>query len=122
MTTAFDAFGYEDLRTYLQNNWNWLAFVDGGGTEQLRWDLNNNNNVSWTNGPSTNPLTAEITVTGQDLVDAGGTLPITLVQTEVFKNSSATTRLGHDTHTEATFEATADEVVFTHDYEMPPIN
>lgn len=119
--SQFDSTGFEDLRTYLQNNWAFIALLDDTGTEALRWDANNNANVTWASGPGANPLTAELTVTGQDLIDAGQTLPVTLASTEAYKTSSATTRMGADPMTNATFEAPEDEAVITHDYEMPPI-
>jgi hypothetical protein len=121
MPTEFESFGYEDLRTYLQNNWNWIAVVDDGNTEQLRWDVDANANTSWTSGPASNPLTAELTITGQDIVDAGGSLPVTLNRTETYKSSGATTRTSTDTFTGATLETTNDQVIISHDYEMPQI-
>ena len=121
MSSPFNAAGNEDLRGYVQSNWNHIAIIDDGGTEQLRWDVDANSNTSWTSGPSSNPLTAELVVTGQDLVDAGTSLPVTLKKTESYKSSSATIVMGDDTMTDATLEATGDEVTISHDYEIPQI-
>lgn len=119
--TEFDAYGYEDLRQYLQNNWNYIAVLDSGGTEHLRWDVAANSNASFTSGPTNNPLTAELTITGSDLQNAGATLPVTLDTTETYKSSGASSRTSHDPFTDATLEASGDQVVITHDYEMPQI-
>jgi len=119
--TQFDSAGFEDLRTYLQNNWAFIAVLDDAGAEQLRWDVAANSSASFTSGASSNPLTAELTVTGQDIQDAGGTLPVTIKTTEVYKSGPASTRMGSDSMTDATLESSADEVVITHDYEMPPV-
>ena len=120
MPTQFNANGYADIRTYLQSNWNHIAIRDSGGTEQLRWEVDANPNTSWTSAPSGNPLTAELEVTGQDIVDAGGSLPVTLASTEAYQSASATTAMGSDTMTDATLEATGDTVTVTHEYEVPP--
>lgn len=120
MTNQFDAYGFEDLRTYLQNNWAYIAIIDDGGTEVLRWDANSNANITWTSGPSTNPLSAEIVITGQDIIDAGGTLPVTLASTETYMSSSATSRTSGDPIKDATLDQSGDEVTVNHDYSMPP--
>lgn len=117
----FNANGYEDLRNYLQTNWNHIAVVDDAGTEQLRWDVDANANTSFTSGPGTNPLTAELVITGQDIIDAGGSLPVTLSSTEAYKSGSATTIMASDTMTNATLEQDSDQVTITHDYQMPQI-
>lgn len=119
--TEFNSAGYEDLRTYLQNNWQFIAVLDDSGTEQLRWEIGVNTNTTWASGPNTNPLTAELTITGQDLIDAGATLPVTLASTEAYKSGTATTVMGSDPITDATVEASGDEVTISHDYEMPTI-
>lgn len=120
MTNQFESYGFEDLRTYLQNNWAYIAIVDDGGTEVLRWDANNNSNISWTSGPSTNPLSAEITITGQDIIDAGGSLPVTLARTETYMSSSATSRTSYDPISNATIDQDGDQVTVHHDYSLPP--
>jgi hypothetical protein len=120
MPSPFDASGNTDLREYIQNNWTHVAVVDSGGSEQLRWDVAANGNASWSSGSASNPLEATLTVTGQDIQDAGGSLPVTLSRTESYKSSGASTRMGADPYTDATLEAPADEVVVTHQIEVPP--
>lgn len=120
MSSPFDSDGNTDLREYIQANWPYVAVVDSGGTEQLRWDIAANGNASWSSGPSSNPLKATLTVTGQDIQDAGGSLPVTLARTESYKSSESSTRMGSDTHTDATLEAPLDKVVVTHTIELPP--
>jgi len=122
MASPFSADGYADLRSYIQNTWNWIAVLDDSGSEVLRWDISSNANAQWTSGPSGNPLTAELTITGQTLLDAGSTLPVTLASTEAYQASSATTLMGADSMTNATLEVDADQVTITHDYELPEQN
>ncbi|WP_139203561.1 hypothetical protein [Halorientalis persicus] len=118
--TQLDSYGFEDLRTYIQNNWAFIAVIDDASNEALRWDVAANANASWSSGPGSNPLTAELTVTGQDVIDAGGSLPITLTGTESYKSSSATTRTTHDPWSDATLEVAEDEVVISHNFRLPP--
>lgn len=116
--TEFSASGYDDLRAYVRNNWNWIAIVNSGGTEQARLDINNSTNVTILSDETGNPLSVEIEITGSEL---SGSLPQTLSSTEAFKSSSATTVMSSDTFTDATMEASNDTLTITHDYELPQI-
>ncbi|OYR94042.1 hypothetical protein DJ71_02345 [Halorubrum sp. E3] len=118
MANPFDNAGFEDLHTYIQNNWSFVAVVDDGGTEVLRWDVAANSNASWSGGSGSTPLTATLTVTGQDITDAGGSLPVTIDRTESYKTSGSSTRMCGDPFTNATLEAPADEVTITHEIEV----
>jgi len=118
--TQFEPHGFKDLRTYLQNNWQYIAVVDDTGSEVLRWDVAANGSASFTSGPTSNPLTTELIITGQDIVDAGGSLPITLERTETYTSATASTRTSTDTISSATLEHSADQVTISHDYRMPP--
>ena len=116
---TFSSSGYTDLRGYVKNNWNYIAVLDDTGTEQLRWDVLNNSNVTITSDATSNPLTAELSVTGQDIQDAGGSLPVTLAETQAYQGSATSTSMGSDTMTDATLEKSGDTVTITHNYELP---
>jgi hypothetical protein len=125
----YDAHGYDQVRSFVQSNWNWLAILDDSGTEHLRWDLTSNSNVTLESDATANPLEYTITITGQDLVDAGATLPVTLSEGELYETSSATTPIGQDSlrdgdgnATTATLEATSDTVDLTWTQAWPPQN
>lgn len=120
--------GYTDVRTYVYNNHNWLAIVDDTDTEQLRWDLNSNANVTEVAGPSTNPIEYEITVTGQDLVDAGATLPVTIERGKLYDSDTSSTPYSDNTLTDdsgnplsAQLGTVNDEVVATFTNEWPQV-
>jgi hypothetical protein len=121
----YDLHGYDQIRNYIQSNWNWLAILNDSGTELLRWDLTANANVTVVSDETSDPLEYTITVTGQDIVDAGYSLPQTLSNLELYETSGASTRVGGDTlrdsegnATTATMEATSDaiEVTFTQNW------
>jgi hypothetical protein len=124
---SYDAHGYDDLRSYAFNNHNWLAFVDDTGTELIRWDLQSNSNVTVVSDASSNPIEYDVEVTGQDLIDAGYSLPVTIEKLELHLTSSATTPLatqliedsdGNDTT--ATLEASTDTMGQTFQIPIPP--
>lgn len=119
MASAFDSAGNTDLREYIQANWTHVAVVDDTGTEQVRYNVTADSQTEWSSGSGTNPLTATITVTGSDIQNAGGTLPVTLTRTESYKSASATTRMAGDPYTDATLEAPNDELTITHNIEVP---
>lgn len=120
MTTAIESHGYEDLRSYVLNNWDFIAVVDDVGNEVLRWQVPDNTNTQILSSSGTNPVTIELTITGQDLQDAGNTLPVTLSQTEAFSSSTASTRFGYDSFSNVDVQVPNDEVVITHRYKLPP--
>ena len=118
---TFSSSGYEDLRGYVKNNWNYIAVLDKTGTEQLRWDILNNGNVTITSDETGNPLTVELEITGQDIQDAGGSIPVTLTETQAYQGSATSTPMGSDTMTDGSLEASGDTVTVTHNYELPEI-
>lgn len=123
----YDAYGYDQIRSHVQSTWNWLAILNDSGTELLRWDLTANANATLSSDATANPLEYTITVTGQDIVDAGGSLPETLSELELYESSAASTPVGQDSlrdsggnATTATLEAPSDTVDITFTQNWPP--
>ena len=124
----YNADGYDDLRQYIYDNYNWLAILNDSGTELLRWDLLSNSNVTVDSDATSNPIQYSITITGQDIVDAGGSLPQTLASQEIHKTAGSSTPFGSDvlrdstgTERSATLEATSDEVTVVFEQQAPQI-
>jgi hypothetical protein len=123
----YNAYGYELVRSYIKTNWSWLAILNDSGTELLRWNLTSNGNVTLSSDETSNPLEYTITITGQDLIDAGYSLPQTLSSGELYESDTASTAIGSDslrasdgTATTATLEAATDTVDLTWTQEWPP--
>lgn len=108
--------GFEDIRSYIQTNWPFIAIVDANGNEVTRIDVPNDARASWSSGSSTNPLEATITLTGSD---SDITLPVTIDTTESYKSSGATTVMGSDTFADATLQNSGDELTITHQISLP---
>lgn len=117
---AFETAGYTDLRNYIQNNWTFISLVDDGGSESIRLEVGVDTNTSWSSDSSSNPLEASLTITGSDIQNAGGTLPVTLTKSQSHKDGTTSTVLAEDTYTNATLEASNDELTVTHTIEIPP--
>jgi hypothetical protein len=119
MPTEIEAAGYENLRNYVQNNWDHIALANASGAELVRIDIPNDPRASFISGSGSNPLEAELIVTGQDIIDAGNQLPIQATRTEAYTSQSATTRMGYDPIADVTFEAPNDELTILHEYSLP---
>jgi len=114
--------GYRDIRTYMKNNWNWIGLVDDNGTVQRRYDILNSSSVTIINSETSNPLTVEIEVTGSDIENIGGSLPVTLQSTKFFKTNNSTTSMGSDSIADVELATSGDTVVVTAEYQSPIIN
>jgi hypothetical protein len=117
---AFESDGYADLRNYIQNNWTHISLVNDGGSESIRLEVGVDTNTSWSSDATSNPLEATLTITGSDIQNAGGSLPVTLTKSRSHKDSTTSTVLAEDTYTNATLEAANDELTVTHTIELPP--
>ena len=121
MASPFDSAGYEDVRSYIQSNWTHVALVDDDGNEVTRINITSDSRSSWSSGSGSNPLEATITVAGGDSdIDVQSNGTITIVQTESYRGNATSTRMAADPFTDATVEATNDEVTITHTIEHPP--
>lgn len=125
--TQYDSYGLGVLRSYAYNNFNWLSIENGSGSELLRWDLLSNGNVTVDSDAASNPVQYTITVTGQDLIDAGNTLPVTMSDGVLYETDTSTDAIGSDplrdtngNATQATLEAANDEVEVTFEQRIPP--
>jgi len=118
---TFSSEGNRDIRSYMKNNWNWVGLVDSNGTVQKRYDILNSGSVTITSDETSNPLTVEIEVTGEDIQKAGGTLPVSLSETRTYKSSSSTTSMGSDSMATVELATSGDTVFVTHEYQQPII-
>jgi hypothetical protein len=118
MTSPIESAGYTDLRSYVESNWTTIALLDSNDSEITRIDLESDGRVNLVSDSATNPLEYEITITGSD---SDISLPVTIDTTEVYKSSSATTRMGTDTYSDATIKKSQDEVTITHQIALPQL-
>ena len=121
MTTPHTAAGDEDIRTYIENNWTFIALIDDTDSEVTRIDITGDARASFTSDATTNPLTIEITVEGGD---ADIPVPTTFTRSELYKVSTGGDELSGDDFTEGSAEiaSTNDTLQVTHDVEQPVIN
>jgi hypothetical protein len=118
MTSPIESAGYTDLRSYVESNWTTIALLDTNNSEITRIDLQNDSRVTLVSDSATNPLEYQIKITGSD---SDISLPVTIDTTEVYKSSSATTRMGADTYADATLQESGDELTLTHQVALPQV-
>lgn len=126
--SEYNTDGYTDVRTYVYNNHNWIGIFDDTDTELLRWDLSANTNVTEVSGPASNPIEYDIEITGQDIIDAGYSLPVTIVYGQVYDSDTSSTPFASDNFaddsgadTSATIKTSGDTVVVAFTNEWPNI-
>lgn len=121
MADPLSTAGYEDLRSYVQNNWKYVALINDSGTEVTRINIPNDSRASWTSGSGSNPLEVEVVVTGGDSdIDVQSNGATTISKAASYKTSTGGSNLGDETLTNATLEASQDELTVTHTIEIPP--
>ena len=113
--SQFDNAGFDDLRNYIENNWNWLSLRDSSGSEVTRIDVNSDGRVSWS-GSNSNPMTLSGTFTGGDGDIAQAT---TYTEARLYKTSGSSTSMASESFTDATIEASVDELTISIDVEIP---
>lgn len=118
--TTFDSAGYEDLRQAVLDRWTHVAIVNGNGNEETRIEIAADARTQWTNTASSNPITLSVTIQGSD---SDISTPTTVLRAELYKSSTATSRLSHDSVSspQPTLEAPNDEVTLTIDVEEPDV-
>jgi|APHM01.1.fsa_nt_gi hypothetical protein len=122
MASSFNAAGEEDLRSYIQSNWTYVALIDDTGSEITRIDIINDSRASWSSGSASNPLTATITVTGGDSdIDVANNGATTFSSSESYKTSTSNTTLAADSFTNVTLQIPGDQLTIEHNLEIPPI-
>jgi len=114
---TLSSYTYEQLRTWFQRNYPWVALYDDEGNEITRIDINNDSRASWSSGPSANPLAATIDIAG---ADDDITPPVTFSASESLETESATSGAGKDGFADATLHVDADELTLTHEVHLPP--
>lgn len=119
MAGVLDA-GTSDIRNYVETNWLYVAFFDSSAVEKYRVKTDASN-VTWVQHYDNvaKELKLTVVITGQTLVDAGGTLPITLRTAKFFKGGSGGSPMSSDDDTDVTLAAVADQVTATITCKIP---
>lgn len=113
--------GDEDLRQHIQDEWTHVALIDDEGGEETRIDIDADSRAEWTDPPAENPMSLEITVTGDD---GDIDLPVALVESALYRVADGGDPLSGDDFAEgvATLGAPVDQLTVAHDIQQPIID
>jgi hypothetical protein len=108
--------GYESIRGYIENGWNYIELFDDTDTSLGRWEINSAK-ANWIHADGDQTLIARLIVTGAD-VGVGNTAK----GTRFFETSSSTTILHtSDFNYMFTFGDADDQLTVEHSIEVPKV-
>lgn len=113
VTTA----AYEDIRAYIEANWDFLEPYDDGDSAITRVDTSDDR-ITWVHADGAQTLQLEGVFSGDD---SDITLPVTFAGSRVFDVDSGGSAYSDETYTNFTMEATDDEITITHEIEVPEV-
>jgi hypothetical protein len=121
---AVSAAGYQDIRDYIQANWQYIEIRNAGaagtgGAAVVRLPVSDAR-VDWIHTGGAQALQLRVVLTGSDADIAE---PVTLRSSAIYKVASGGSALSAEVLAEgdATINAPADSVTITHTIEVPDI-
>lgn len=108
---------YQDLRDYIQANWQYIELQDDTGTPILRLSPSDSR-VTWTHTAGEQTLKLQIIVKGSD---TDITLPSTFASSHIFKVASGGSAFSSETFTSFTIESEQDELTVIHNISVPQV-
>lgn len=129
MATELTNAGYESIRDLVRSaatapaQWDYIALIDDTGSEVTRVSITGDSRASWSeedqdSDATDETMTATITVTGGD---SDISTPVTIVESRLFDVSTGGSSLSEDTFTQATLEASSDQLKVEHKVEVPRV-
>ena len=114
MATELPNAGYEDLREYVRDNWDYIELQDDVDDQVTRIDVDTDDRASWATDGDIRRVT--VTVSGSD---ADVTTPVTITSSHLFKADSGGNSLSNDSFSGATLEEDGDELTVEHEVQVP---
>ena len=108
---------YQDLRDYIQTNWQYIELQDDTGTPVIRLSPSDSR-VTWTHSAGSQTLTLQIVVKGSD---SDIPVPSNFGQSVIFNVATGGNALSTETFTSFTMESDNDELTVTHNIEVPQV-
>ncbi|MDD2288027.1 MAG: hypothetical protein PHY55_04250 [Bacteroidales bacterium] len=114
-----NASAYQDLRDYIQANWNYIELQDEAGNPIIRKDITDAR-VTWNHLAGAQTLELKFVVTGSD-VDISSLLPLTFAKSAIFKVATGDTAFSTETFTSFTISSAEDQLTIIHKIEVPQV-
>lgn len=111
------SFAYEDLRTYIVNNWNYVELRDSLGNPALRISTSDTR-VSWTHEPNSQTLELTIVIQGSN---SDISLPQEFGQSAIYKTVAGGSPVSVENFPNFTMEGVGDQLTVKHRIEVPRI-
>lgn len=108
---------YQDLRDYIQSNWQYIELQDDSGVAMLRLSPSDSR-VTWTHNAGDQTLKLQIVVKGSD---SDITLPKTFASSHIFNVVSGGTSYSDETFTPFNMSTVDDELTVIHSIQVPQI-
>lgn len=109
--------GYDNLRSYIQNNWKYLELQSSTGTPVLRITTTDSRlTILNSNGK----ITYVLVLKGSDVGITVGTTEVG--KSAIFNVASGGTAFSTETFTSFIFAGTQDELTVTHELQVPKVN
>ncbi|MBS4188660.1 hypothetical protein KHA94_16215 [Bacillus sp. FJAT-49705] len=107
---------YQDLRDYIQTNWNYISLKSDTNAEIMRVKTDDSR-VQWLHEQGAQTLTLELRLTGLDFE----TKPQKIAKAELYKAAIGGTPLVSETFATVTIEVDADKLAVTLNIQVPQV-
>ncbi|WP_066173359.1 hypothetical protein [Bacillus marinisedimentorum] len=108
---------YQDLRDYIQANWQYIELQDDTGNPVLRLSPANSR-VSWIHNAGEQTLKLQVVVKGSD---TDITAPQTFAASAIFNVATGGSAYSVESFTPFTFESDQDELTVVHSIQVPQV-
>ncbi|ADL07750.1 hypothetical protein [Thermosediminibacter oceani] len=109
--------GYQNIRDYMQANWQYIELRDDAGNPILRLSPADPR-VTWTHNAGDQTLKLQIIVKGSD---ADITLPTTFASSAIYNVATGGNPFSVETFTPFTMENENDELTVIHEIQVPQV-
>lgn len=111
--------GYQDIRDYIQANWQYIEIRDTTGTAIVRLPVSDAR-VDWIHTAGAQTLLLRVVLTGSD---ADVPVPVTARTSAIYKVAAGGSAFGVETLVEgdATINADPDNITITHSIQVPQV-
>lgn len=109
--------GYQDLRNYIEANWEYIELRDDQGSAIVRLPITDDR-VEWTHTPGAQTLEMTVTINGSD---PDISLPQTVAGSALYKAASGGDAMSEKTFVPFTLMAAEDEITIRHQIQVPEV-
>lgn len=110
-------YAYQNLRDYIQSNWQYIELQDEAGNAILRLSPTDSR-YTWTHNAGDQTLKLQVVIKGSD---TDITLPCTFAKSVIYNVATGGQPLSEETFTPFTVETEQDELTVIHNIQVPQV-